>query len=194
MDDFDVNTTDVSEIADAVIDDLAGDFDDPDMILRAITNLIGSDDPAVDDVYQEVLDKVNFQDYDDGQPTEYEEWQDVYGGDDWDFGQYDENVEEDFERDRADRDYSSLASNADCPSCNGTGANTGSKMLTHGWNCPDCKGTGKMMESNPEKAASGRVDPEDFMDDCPDCGGTGKAQDSIFDDDECLTCNGEGYV
>ena len=27
---------------------------------------------------------------DDGQPTEYEEWQDVYGGDDWDHGQYDE--------------------------------------------------------------------------------------------------------
>lgn len=27
---------------------------------------------------------------DDGQPTEYEEWQDVYGGDDWDHGQFDE--------------------------------------------------------------------------------------------------------
>lgn len=26
---------------------------------------------------------------DDGQPTEYEEWQDLYGGDDWDHGQYD---------------------------------------------------------------------------------------------------------
>ena len=25
---------------------------------------------------------------DDGQPTEYQEWQDVYGGDDWDHGQY----------------------------------------------------------------------------------------------------------
>ena len=28
-------------------------------------------------------------DDDDGQPTEYEEWQDVNGGDDWDHGQYD---------------------------------------------------------------------------------------------------------
>lgn len=27
---------------------------------------------------------------DDGQPTEYEEWQDFMGGDDWDHGQYDE--------------------------------------------------------------------------------------------------------
>lgn len=27
---------------------------------------------------------------DDGQPSEYDEWQDVYGGDDWDHGQYDE--------------------------------------------------------------------------------------------------------
>jgi hypothetical protein len=26
---------------------------------------------------------------DDGQPSEYEEWQDFMGGDDWDFGQYD---------------------------------------------------------------------------------------------------------
>ena len=26
---------------------------------------------------------------DDGQPTEYEEWQDFNGGDDWDQGQYD---------------------------------------------------------------------------------------------------------
>ena len=31
-------------------------------------------------------------DYDeyDGQPSEYDEWQDYYGGDDWDHGQYDE--------------------------------------------------------------------------------------------------------
>ena len=26
----------------------------------------------------------------DGQPSEYDEWQDFYGGDDWDHGQYDE--------------------------------------------------------------------------------------------------------
>lgn len=25
---------------------------------------------------------------DDGQPDEYTEWQDVYGGDDWNYGQY----------------------------------------------------------------------------------------------------------
>ena len=25
----------------------------------------------------------------DGQPSEYDEWQDFYGGDDWDHGQYD---------------------------------------------------------------------------------------------------------
>ena len=29
-------------------------------------------------------------DEDDGQPSEYDEWQDVYGGDDWDHGQYDD--------------------------------------------------------------------------------------------------------
>ncbi len=32
-------------------------------------------------------DPCNFED--DGQPTEYEEWQDLYGCDDWDHGQYD---------------------------------------------------------------------------------------------------------
>ena len=29
----------------------------------------------------------------DGQPDEYTEWQDVYGGDDWDHGQYDDYPE-----------------------------------------------------------------------------------------------------
>ena len=28
---------------------------------------------------------------DDGQPDEYTEWQDVYDGDDWDHGQYDDD-------------------------------------------------------------------------------------------------------
>ena len=31
---------------------------------------------------------LDFEDYD-GQPSEYDEWQDFYGGDDWDQGQYD---------------------------------------------------------------------------------------------------------
>ena len=38
------------------------------------------EDAIADDFYFE----------DDGQPTEYEEWQDFDGGDDWDHGQYDE--------------------------------------------------------------------------------------------------------
>jgi hypothetical protein len=29
---------------------------------------------------------------DDGQPSEYEEWQDYMGGDDWDYGQYDDGI------------------------------------------------------------------------------------------------------
>lgn len=40
------------------------------------------DDREYEDAYDD--------DYDDGQPTEYEEWQDLYGGDDWDQGQYDD--------------------------------------------------------------------------------------------------------
>ena len=34
------------------------------------------------DLYDEIED--------DGQPDEYTEWQDLYGGDDWDHGQYDD--------------------------------------------------------------------------------------------------------
>jgi hypothetical protein len=41
----------------------------------------------------EELDRYFANDHDgdesDGQPTEYEEWQDYMGGDDWDHGQYD---------------------------------------------------------------------------------------------------------
>ena len=36
----------------------------------------------------EIVDEDDFDYEDDGQPTEYEEWQDFYGGDDWDHGQY----------------------------------------------------------------------------------------------------------
>ena len=44
---------------------------------------------------QHVVDGVAVEDVDDdpeddGQPSEYEEWQDYFGGDDWDHGQYDD--------------------------------------------------------------------------------------------------------
>jgi len=44
-----------------------------------------------DDIQSDELDSRDYYDaadYD-GQPTEYEEWQDYMGGDDWDHGQYD---------------------------------------------------------------------------------------------------------
>ena len=41
------------------------------------------DDDSMSDETEEIEPE------DDGQPTEYEEWQDFYGGDDWDHGQYD---------------------------------------------------------------------------------------------------------
>ena len=34
-----------------------------------------------------------FDEEDDGQPTEYDEWQDYMGGDDWDQGQYDAEID-----------------------------------------------------------------------------------------------------
>jgi hypothetical protein len=41
----------------------------------------------VDEDYDTIGDNELYED--DGQPTEYEEWQDYYDGDDWDQGQYD---------------------------------------------------------------------------------------------------------
>lgn len=38
----------------------------------------------------EFANVIDESDWDDGQPSEYDEWQDYYGGDDWDHGQYDE--------------------------------------------------------------------------------------------------------
>jgi len=43
-----------------------------------------------DDLY----DDADFED--DGQPSEYDEWQDYYGGDDWDHGQYDDESYHDY--------------------------------------------------------------------------------------------------
>lgn len=40
------------------------------------------------DCYSEDLEHETFEC--DEQPSEYEEYQDLYGGDDWDYGQYDE--------------------------------------------------------------------------------------------------------
>jgi hypothetical protein len=52
------------------------------------------DDEEYCDEFEDWLDEVDpsggcDEEYD-GQPDEYTEWQDFYGGDDWDHGQYDE--------------------------------------------------------------------------------------------------------
>ena len=38
---------------------------------------------------QDEFEFLELEDDYDGQPTEYDEWQDFYGGDDWDHGQFD---------------------------------------------------------------------------------------------------------
>ena len=57
-------------------------------------NIYRSDRDEVDtvidvDAFNEMIEDFNRLE-DDGQPSEYEEWQDYMGGDDWDHGQYDE--------------------------------------------------------------------------------------------------------
>ena len=60
------------------------DSDEPDSLGDLDTNeFIDDSRDEMDDYYE-----------DDGQPTEYDEWQDVYGGDDWDHGQYEQDPAE----------------------------------------------------------------------------------------------------
>lgn len=59
--------------------------------------MYGEDDGGLDYDFNmhtegDMFDRDDFEDLDrqdDGQPDEYTEWQDLYGGDDWDHGQYD---------------------------------------------------------------------------------------------------------
>lgn len=44
---------------------------------------------SMDSLYGDEREECSFDD--DGQPTEYQEWQDYMGGDDWDHGQYAED-------------------------------------------------------------------------------------------------------
>lgn len=65
------------ELSDDEMDVAYDVFADGGTIVQAIAKII-------DHAAQRVVD------YFDGQPTMYEEYQDLHGGDDWDHGQYDE--------------------------------------------------------------------------------------------------------
>jgi hypothetical protein len=62
-----------------------------ELIMTPAQNIYRSDYDEVDSVLQLDCDSVELEPVpeDDGQPTIYEEYQDLYGGDDYDFGQYD---------------------------------------------------------------------------------------------------------
>ena len=61
-----------------------------DGVAYLVTDDLDWDWDLEDDIPEE-----SWRDYveDDGQPDEYTEWQDVYGGDDWDQGQFDDDVD-----------------------------------------------------------------------------------------------------
>jgi len=61
----------------------------------SFTDVFGDDDPE-DDWQNDEFDEGEYDDLyeDDGQPSEYDEWQDYMGGDDWDHGQYDDYGED----------------------------------------------------------------------------------------------------
>ena len=59
---------------------------------RTFADVYGDDDYIFADNDDDPMDDYEDDDYedeDDGQPSEYDEWQDVYGGDDFDHGQFD---------------------------------------------------------------------------------------------------------
>lgn len=62
-----------------------------ELIMTPAQNIYRSDYDEVDSVLQLDCDSVELEPVpeDDGQPTIYDEYQDLYGGDDWDHGQYD---------------------------------------------------------------------------------------------------------
>lgn len=63
------------------------DLDDSDMSIHWIDKNGIHEINGIEDPYDNMGDSED--EYDDGQPDEYTEWQDYMGGDDWDFGQYD---------------------------------------------------------------------------------------------------------
>lgn len=67
-----------------------------------------------------------------------------------------------------------------CPSCKGSGAEAGSKIV----NCPTCKGTGEIRQTRRTILGSfAQVSA------CPDCGGEGKTIEK-----KCRACGGDGRV
>jgi len=186
---------------------------------------------------------------DDGQPSEYDEWQDYMGGDDWDHGQYDESrmlelagveLKEGF-TDWVMKKTAMHSAKQAHKMVQELGPDQAADTIAFG----NDKGKEEViasldlylqLEPEGEYAESVRyllpaitkhqgkwddmwddvskqaekhlgigvdegmsdsqaTDPEDFMDDCPDCDGTGKGDKfSIFDDEVCLRCGGEGYV
>ena len=62
-----------------------------EFIMTPAENIYRSDYDEVDSVLQLDCDSVELEPVpeDDGKPTIYDEYQDLYGGDDYDFGQYD---------------------------------------------------------------------------------------------------------
>lgn len=73
-----------------------------------------------------------------------------------------------------------LYKRAVCPSCKGSGAEVGSKIV----NCPVCKGTGEIRQTRRTILGSFTQ-----ISACPDCGGEGKVVEK-----KCKTCGGDGRV
>ena len=58
-----------------------------DEVLRRYSLVMSAD--SIIQIWEEINGTAEGDESNDGQPTEYQEWQDYMGGDDWDHGQFD---------------------------------------------------------------------------------------------------------
>jgi len=77
----------------------------------------------------------------DGQPSEYDEWQDYMGGDDWDQGQFDESLNE-LRKAAGITEVADPAAANECPECNGSG--DAQDSIFDEDECKECNGTGEV--------------------------------------------------
>ena len=90
------NTTAIEAVmmagdAEEILVELGHSPEDADRMVNGDADMIPVDmDNPREGVFDAVVTREDDDPEDDGQPSEYTEWQDYFGGDDWDHGQYDD--------------------------------------------------------------------------------------------------------
>lgn len=75
------------------LEDMMSDLKD-ELAARGMNDVMRDQDKMIEMLMDKVVDEFGEGDFDDddGQPSSYDEYQDLHGGDDWDHGQYEESI------------------------------------------------------------------------------------------------------